>query len=163
MKSYSTKRLVGASLAAALIFIATYLIKVEIGSAGYIHVGDGVILAFSALLGPVSIFASALGSALSDLISGYPLYIIPTAIIKGLVAAIVCFIPFSKYKFGLIFKFSLAELLMVVLYFLVDFMYHGFAVAMQAMPLNLLQGLSGVVIGYILLSALKKVNLKKYL
>lgn len=163
MSTFSTKRLIGASLAAALVFIATYLIKVEIGLAGYIHVGDAIILAFSALFGPIAILASAIGSALADLLAGYAIYIVPTAIIKALVATIVCYAPFKKHKFGIVFSFSIAELVMVGLYFLVDFWYHGLAIAVQAIPLNLLQGLSGVLIGFILLSALKKVNLKKYL
>ena len=64
-------------LMAALIFCATYFIKLPIPWAqGYIHIGDGfVFLAAVMLPTPYAVGAAAIGAGLSDLIGGYPLWI----------------------------------------------------------------------------------------
>ena len=47
----------------ALIFVATYMIKLPVSiTQGYIHLGDGFILLGAALLGPLAIPAAAIGS-----------------------------------------------------------------------------------------------------
>ena len=77
---------------AALVFVATYFFKLPVSiTQGYIHLGDGFILLGASLLGWASVPAAAIGSALADLLGGYTLYILPTFVIKGLVAAVaVC-------------------------------------------------------------------------
>lgn len=81
---------------AALVFIGTEL---KIPTAiGYMNLGDGVILIASYFIGPAAFSPAAIGSALGDLIAGYPMYIAPTFIIKGLmglVAAIVISVPLT--------------------------------------------------------------------
>ena len=74
---------------AALVFVATYFFKLPVSiTQGYIHLGDGFILLGASLLGWASVPAAAIGSALADLLGGYTLYILPTFVIKGLVAAV---------------------------------------------------------------------------
>lgn len=73
---------------AALVFVATYFFKLPVSiTQGYIHLGDGFILLGAALLEWWGVPAAAVGSALADLMGGYTLYILPTFVIKGLVAA----------------------------------------------------------------------------
>ena len=75
---------------AALVFVATYFFKLPVSiTQGYIHLGDGFILLGASLLGWASVPAAAIGSALADLLGGYTLYILPTFVIKGLVAAVI--------------------------------------------------------------------------
>ncbi len=51
---------------------------------GYIHVGDAVFFLAAVLLpGPYAAAAAAIGGGLSDLLSGYPLWILPTMLIKA--------------------------------------------------------------------------------
>lgn len=70
-------------MCAALVTVTTAFIKIP-SMFGYSHAGDSMIyLAASILPGPYGIIASSIGGALADLISGYPQWAIPTAIIKA--------------------------------------------------------------------------------
>ena len=69
------------AMCAALVTVTTAFIKIP-SMFGYSHAGDSMIyLAASILPGPYGIIASSIGGALADLISGYPQWAIPTAII----------------------------------------------------------------------------------
>lgn len=162
MNPLTTRKLMTTSMAAALIFLGTFVLKIPIIT-GYIHLGDGVILALSAVMGPSAILAAAIGSALCDILSGYAMYALPTAIIKGLMAFVIIYLPLKKCKYVLIAKFVIAELLMAMLYFITDMVLSSFATALGALPMNLLQAAGGMLVGFLLHIAFQKVNLKKYL
>ena len=86
------KRLTTTALMAAVIFVVTYMIRIPIpiASGGYINIGDAPIyIAASLLGGPACMVAAAIGAALSDLTAGYVVYILPTAVVKGLMG-LVC-------------------------------------------------------------------------
>ena len=81
--------LVYAGLFAALTALLTAALHIPVTN-GYVHCGDAVIYLSAALLPlPYAVGASAVGGALADLLSGYPLYALPTLIIKAMLAA--CF------------------------------------------------------------------------
>lgn len=76
---------------ASLIALATYLFKIPIASGqGYIHLGDTFVYFSGCFLGVYGIFASAIGGAVADILSGYAAWAIPTAVIKAL-----CSLPFA--------------------------------------------------------------------
>jgi len=85
------KTLTMTALMAAVIFVLTFVIRVPVGGGGgYINIGDaGVYVAASLLGGPAGMIAAAIGSALADLSAGAAIYILPTAIVKGLMG-LVC-------------------------------------------------------------------------
>ncbi|MDR1049144.1 MAG: TIGR04002 family protein [Synergistaceae bacterium] len=88
-----------AALFTALVFIATaYLPRVPIGSGGgYIHAGDAVIyLAASLLPRRLAMAAGALGGALADVLTGFPLWAPFTLLVK---AALVPFFTHLPEKF----------------------------------------------------------------
>lgn len=75
--------------AAVLIFAMTAFPKVPI-PLGYAHLGDAVIfLCALCLRRREAGLAAAIGSALADLMGGFPVWIIPTLIIKYIMADIV--------------------------------------------------------------------------
>lgn len=158
----TTRKLINASVAAALVFLSTFILKVPI-IVGYIHLGDGIILALSTVMGPYAILTAAIGSALCDILSGFAMYALPTAIIKALIAWIVLYLPLKQSKYSLIIKFIIAELLMVLLYLLTDTVLFDLAVALGALPMNFVQAGAGVIVGLILTVAFQKVKLNKYL
>ncbi|MFQ9127709.1 MAG: ECF transporter S component [Butyricicoccaceae bacterium] len=84
------KRIVRIAMMAALIFAGTYTFKIPIAiTGGYTHLGDCAIFVGVMLLGRKDgALAAALGAALSDLLSGAMLWVLPTFIIKGIVALI---------------------------------------------------------------------------
>ena len=89
MKS-NLKKVVMTALFAALTCAATMSIRIPTpGTGGYIHPGGALVILSGVILGPAYGFlAGGIGSALSDLLGGYFLYVPITLIIKGLVALV---------------------------------------------------------------------------
>lgn len=87
--SFTTQELVFTALMTALVFVATYLPHIPI-PLGYAHLGDAVIFLL-ALLAPrrSALFAACIGSAFADLLGGFALWIVPTLVIKFVMAEIV--------------------------------------------------------------------------
>lgn len=89
MKKLNVQKLTLCGVMAALVFVMTYFPKIPVPvTGGYVHLGDGAIFLSVLLLGPLGIPAAAVGSMLSDLIGGYMVYVLPTLLIKGLVALV---------------------------------------------------------------------------
>ena len=83
----TTQKIVISSLFAALICVATMLIKIPSPLKGYINLGDGIVLLAAWVLPlPYGLVAAGLGSALADLFSGYTVYAPATFVIKALMA-----------------------------------------------------------------------------
>ena len=90
----NTKQITFAALFAALIFIFTFTLKIPVGGAvGYAHLGDMFIIMAAWVLGRrTAPLAAGLGAALADFASGFAVWIVPTFIIKFLMAYIICMI-----------------------------------------------------------------------
>ena len=151
------------AMLAALIFVATSFFKLPVSiTQGYIHLGDGFILLGAALLGnPTAILAAALGSALADLLGGYTMYILPTFLIKGAMAVVaVATLAKERPMWVRILGMVIAEAVMVLGYFAAEWLVlgYGMAAAAGAVFPNIVQGLSGVVIGVVLLPLMKRVK-----
>ena len=87
-QSRSTERLLSAPQFAAPTLLATSVLKIQTPTFGYIHLGDGLALLSGIFLGPVyGGLAAGLGSALSDLLGGYAVWVPGTFVIKYLTAA----------------------------------------------------------------------------
>ena len=148
MKNLSVKKLTLAGVMAALVFVMTYVPKVPVPvTGGYVHLGDGAIFLSVLLLGPLGIPAAAIGSGLSDILGGYMVYVLPTMIIKALVA----FIAWKGWKEGswlrATISFILAEAVMVLGYFCFEAVMYGAAAAWAAVGPNCIQGVAGVALG----------------
>lgn len=83
-----TQTLVMTALLAAMACAATMAVRVPSPTGGYLHLGDAAVLLGAYLLGPLPGAAAAgIGSALADLLGGYPAYVPATLVIKAAVAA----------------------------------------------------------------------------
>ena len=82
------KKMVTAALLAALTCAATMSVRIPtLGTGGYIHPGDALVILCGIILGPSwGFLAGGIGSALADLLGGYFVYVPITLAIKGLVA-----------------------------------------------------------------------------
>lgn len=148
---------------AALICVATMIIQIPSPLGGYVNLGDCFILVSAWILGPVYGFAAGgIGSALADLITGYPQYIPGTLIIKGLIAVAAALITrklltskASQKSLAYILGAVAGEIIMIVGYAAYDsFLYGtGFMAALSGVG-NLIQGGIGVVAGVALIRAL---------
>ena len=82
-----TRKIVIASLMAALTCVATMVIHIPSPTQGYLNLGDCMVLCCGWMLNPFYGFCAAgIGSGLADLLSGYGLYAPATLLIKGLMA-----------------------------------------------------------------------------
>jgi uncharacterized membrane protein len=78
------EKLTRISIFTALVFVATFIIKVPIAATGgYFNVGDSAIYAAALLFGPlVGGIAGGIGASIADVIGGYPIFAPGTLIIK---------------------------------------------------------------------------------
>lgn len=154
----STRKLVYTALFAAVIFVATYIIKVPTPTNGYVNIGDAAVILGAFVLGPLfGAIAAGIGSCLTDVVAGYMAYAPATFIIKFIMAT-VCGLIFSKNRKtpGLIIGVLVSEIIMVLGYFLYEatVMGLGFGAAV-GIPSNCIQGVISAVIAVILAKCIK--------
>ena len=144
---------------AAIIFVATYFLKIPMNF-GYIHLGDGFILISATVLGWPAVLSAAIGSMLADLLAGYSIYMLPTFVVKGAVAAVAVLAGTKKSQPLQMFYMLLAETVMVAGYFVTDWVIlsFGLAAASAAILGNVLQGLSGVAVWMLLMPVVKRIR-----
>ncbi len=153
----TTKKIVTASMLAALVCVATMIIKIPSPLKGYLNLGDCVVLLSGWLLSPLYGFlAAGIGSALADVFSGYIAYAPATFVIKGLMAIIVYFgFRLLHKRLGRfssrIISGTLAEIIMILGYFIFEVFLYGFVPSLVNIPANSVQGVAGVIIGTILI------------
>lgn len=156
------KNLLLAAVFAAMVYVLTAFLKVPTHQ-GYIHIGDGVIFLAAALLpAPYAMAVGAVGAGLSDYLAGYPMWVLPTVIIKALTV-----IAFTSRKNTVINKRNIfaivpAAVLCVGGYYLASaFIYGSFVTALADVPTNLVQtAASGALFLFMGLS-LDRVSFKK--
>ena len=160
-----TRNIVLSALMASMVCVATMLIKIPSPMKGYLNLGDCIVLICGWILGPAYGFAAAgLGSALADLFSGYATYAPATFLIKGAMALIAyaCCRLMQKRVGKLASRIIggvLAEIVMVLGYFLFEGFLYGFAPSAVNIPANAVQGVAGLVIGIVLIKAFEKLKM----
>lgn len=151
------KKLILAALFAALSCVATMSIRIPTpGTSGYIHPGDAIVILSGVILGPVwGFLAGGIGSALSDLIGGYFIYVPITFVIKGLVALAAGLLyqkvgKNQKSRYIAVILGGVADIILVAGgYFVCESFIYG-AGAAASIPANIIQGVGGLVISCIL-------------
>ena len=158
-----SKQLALTALFAALCLVGTAVIAIPLPT-GYFNVGDVFVLLAGWCLGPLyGSIAAGTGSALADIVTGYPMYSPFTFIIKALDA-------FTAYMvWGLLKKCIrkerldiipraisalIGEGLMVAGYLLVETCFYGFYGAVGAVFGNVLQGAICMALALMLMCAL---------
>ena len=160
MIDQKTRKLVMTALMAALIFAATYLIRIpNPATGGYSHLGDCMIFLAVVMLGRRSgAAAAAIGGALSDLLAGAAVWIVPTLMIKYIMAFIMGsvmkrdpekrYLQFVGAAAGGVFQVAAYTLVKVVLI--------GMAPAIASIPNVTIQTLVGLLIFMLLSDVLTK-------
>lgn len=164
MRNTNLKKLILASLFAALSCVATLSIRIPTpGTNGYIHPGDAIVILSGVILGPIwGMFAGGIGSALSDLLGGYFIYVPVTLMIKGLVAFTSGILyqqigKSQKSRFTAVILGGFADILFVTVgYFICEYFIYGTG-ALASIPANFIQGLGGLVISTFLYPVLLSV------
>lgn len=168
MEDKKIKEMVYTSLLAALVCVATFIIKVpSVVTNGYTHLGDGFIFIAVILLGKKNgAWAGAIGASLADLIGGYSFYALPTFIIKGIMALImgtvIDKIPNMKYKW--VTGAVLGSVWQVFAYYVVgSLMVGNFITTLSEMPGNVIQSGAGIIVATVFLAVFKNTPVGKEL
>lgn len=149
----ATKKIITASMLAALTFVATVIIKIPSPIGGYLNLGDAVVLLSGYLLSPLYAFlAAAVGSALGDVYSGYLVYLPTTFVIKGIMSLIA---HFGQKK---AISGAIAEAFMIAGYYVFEGFLYGFTPSLINIPANAVQGVVGLIISLILIKYLKRLK-----
>jgi len=138
----------------ALVAVGTLIVRIPNPMGGYFNVGDVMIfvaaLTFNPLIGGV---AGGLGSAIADII-GFPVFALPTLVIKGLEGLLAGLIKNKKNVYRDVLAVVVAGAEMVVGYFLVELFLWGLGGALAEVPANIAQiaigGLVGIPIALVL-------------
>lgn len=181
MRNEKIKKIVIAAMLAAMTCIATMIIKIPTPTFGYIHLGDGFVLLCGIILGPgTGALAAGVGSMFSDIFSGYASWAPATLIIKAMTAGIAGFlfhrvqhaIQSQKRSYAaLVTSGIVGEAIMVLGYFLYEAglaafgsgaltsaaLAAGIASSSTGILFNILQGITGIVISFLLLPILHKI------
>jgi uncharacterized membrane protein len=142
----------------ALVAVATMMIRVPNPMGGYFNVGDAVIffcaLSFNPIIGGV---AGGLGSSIADII-GFPIFAIPTLVVKGLEGFLASLISNKKSVFRDILAIIAAGSEMVIGYFLIELyaLQWGLGGSLAEVPGNITQIVIGGLVGIPLAFALRK-------
>lgn len=167
----TTKELCIQGLLTALVTVCTMVFQIPVSATqGYIHLGDSMILLVGVFFGwKYGMVAGGVGSALADLLSGYAHWAPFTFIIKGVMGLLIGLISdFARkeQKFFTLRNFTASVvgiLWMVLGYFLGGAaLKSSFAVAATSIPENLVQGIAGAVIFYIVGTAFYKAKIYKF-
>ena len=160
MQQLKTKELTTAAIMSAFVFIATFVPKIPI-PLGYAHLGDAAIFIVVMIFGrKIGIISASVGSALADLISGFPIWIVPTIFIKWIMAEIFARVAQfndkkSIYSWKMLVAMVIACLFMTIGYTLSGaVLYDGLAVASTMIPGLLLKSLVNIIATIVIGSAI---------
>lgn len=166
MDDKKIKEMVYTSLLAALICVATFIIKIPSPvTGGYTHLGDGFIFIAVLLLGKKNgAWAGAIGAALADIIGGYSFYAIPTFIIKGVMALIMGTVieklPNMKHKW--IAGAVIGSVWQIFGYYIVgSLMVGNFISTISEIPGNTIQSAAGIITAFAFMGVIKHTPLGK--
>ena len=170
MNKINAKTITINALAIAIVCISTMFIQIPI-PLGYMHLGNCCILLAAIFFGRTTGFiAGGIGSALADLLTGYPQWIIPTLIIKsimGLVAAVISRDKEGHFKMASVrtMAASIASIaVMVAGYFIAGSVVYGSIITGAAqIPGLSLEGGIGIVLFYVIGFGFEAAKLPKIL
>ena len=147
-------RIASLAILTALTAVFTYMVRVPIArTGGYLNLGDVIIYFTAFTFGPVSaLIAGGLGTAITDLISGYsqwaPISLLAHGL-QGLVAGLIASIarrgkPWTFNPFWLLAA-VVGTVVMAGGYLIAQILMLGLGAALFELPWNLLQNLIGLV------------------
>ena len=147
-----------ATIMTALVTIGTLIIRIPNPMGGYFNVGDVMIFVCALIFDPIiGGFAGGLGSSIADMI-GFPVFAIPTLIIKGLEGLLASLITNKKNVLRDVLAVVVAGSEMIIGYFLVELylLQWGLGGALAEVPGNIAQIVIGGVVGIPIALVLRK-------
>ena len=161
----TTKDLCLTALFTAIVFVMTFVPKIPI-PLGYAHLGDAAVLLAVVLLGrKQGAIAGAVGSALADLIGGFALWIVPTLLIKYIMAWIFGILYKSNHNRFAINGGNLTAIFLGLVWMVAAYtifgavLYDSIEAGLSSTPGLALKALLNAIIFLILVKPLQKISL----
>lgn len=153
------------SLFMALVAVATMIVRVPIPqTSGYMNLGDSIVLLCGVFFGPASGFmAGGIGSALADILGGYPQWAPWTLAIKGVEAMLmghaVRYVRLDTKKTSplMVLCFAVCTMWMVFGYYVTEVYMYDQKAALAELPANLLQAGGSVILASILVPVVSRI------
>ncbi len=155
-KRKHTKNITFLSLCTALVIVFTMAVRIPtVTTGGYTNTGDIIVIFSGLILGRMGgAIAGGIGSALADLLGGYPVYVPLTLIAKGgegFIAGLIGKDMNSDNRFiSLFFASLLAGAWMVFFYFIGQWFYFSLPTALTTVIGNIVQALTGIICALII-------------
>lgn len=147
--------LVAMITAATVVIARTFIIPVPM-THGNVNLCDAGIFIAALLLGRRDgAIVGGLAGFLLDLISGYSQYMLFSLVVHGLEGFVAGAIGYRAKPRRQIVAVIVAVIVMVVGYFVSDSILYQIPVGILGVPMNLVQGLVGAVVGYLMSLTLK--------
>ena len=163
MADRKIRKMVLAAMLAALVTVATMVVRIPSPTNGYVNLGDCFVLLAGWLLGPwYGAAAAGIGSMLTDLLSGYAYYAPVSLLVKGLDAFVAAkiYAAMHKRRGALVVSGVVGELIMAAGYFGYTALLLGKGLtAALSIPGNLVQGALGIAAGSLLMALAKRTHL----
>ncbi|MGI6204126.1 MAG: ECF transporter S component [Anaerovoracaceae bacterium] len=165
MGNQRLRELCETALFVALVFLGIFIVRIP-GPFGYLHFGDCMIILAVIMLGTKrGAFAGGVGAAIADLLSGFPVWAIPSLVIKAAMAVAIGALLHTnllkEHRVGRRIACSsiggLVQMVLYPLFFL--FMFGKGAMIADIAPITL-QTVFGVAAGVALAEALEKTPLR---
>lgn len=161
----TTKDLCLTALFTAIVFVMTFVPKIPI-PLGYAHLGDAAVLLAVVLLGrKQGAIAGAVGSALADLIGGFAIWIVPTLVIKYIMAWIFGIISQNHHNKFVINSGNLTAVFLGLVWMVAAYtifgaiLYDSMEAGLSSTPGLALKALLNAIIFLILVKPLQKIAL----
>jgi uncharacterized membrane protein len=147
------------ALFVALIAVATMIIRIPIPQTnGYMNLGDSMVVLSGIFFGPaLGFLAGGVGSALADILGGYPQWAGWTLVIKGIEAMMVGFgvrylkINADRISLLIVLCFIVSTAWMVLGYYVAETIMYTQKAALAELPANVIQAGGSVVLATLLL------------
>jgi uncharacterized membrane protein len=151
----------------ALVTASTMIVTIPNPSTGgYINFGDALIFVSALIFGrTIGAFAGGIGSALADIILGYPSFAPFTLIIKGIEGGLAGVIADGRSRRRDLLAIVVGGAEMIVGYFLAETFALGYGVpaALTEVPGNISQILVGGLVGSIVaLAVRRRLNIERW-
>ena len=152
-------RIASIAVLAAVTTVLTLVVRIPLPAQGYFNLGDVAIVFTALAVGPFSAgISGGLGTALADLIGGYPSWApisLVTHGLQGLVVGLVAAI--RPGNLGLQIAAGVAGMIVMAGGYLAGgFLIIGDATSLAQVPGNLVQGAAGVVLGILVSAAVSR-------
>lgn len=142
----------------AVTFVLTRLVQIPTPARGFVHLGDAAIFFAALAFGPwVGAVAGGLGTALADITSGYAQWALASLLVHGCQGWLVGALAQRRAEWRrMLIAVGAGVAVVVVGYFIAGIILVGLGAAASEIPANIVQALTGGVVGAPLYLAVRR-------